>query len=110
MGALQIDHIIPKSAGGSDKDANLCLACELCNQYKWKKTDEADPKSGRNVRLFHPRQQKWNDHFTWGAGGAKIIGLTAVGRATVNALRLNNKLAVTVRKNWIRAGWHPPDN
>jgi hypothetical protein len=21
---------------------------------------------------------------------------------------LNNSIAVTVRRNWVRAGWHPP--
>jgi hypothetical protein len=35
--------------------------------------------------------------------------LTSCGRATVNALRLNNKLALVVRNNWIKAGWHPPE-
>lgn len=44
MGFLQIDHVIPAAIGGSDHDDNLCLACELCNQYKWKKTDELDPE------------------------------------------------------------------
>lgn len=35
MGWLQVDHIYPLSKGGTDNDENLCLACELCNQYKW---------------------------------------------------------------------------
>lgn len=37
-----------------------------------------------------------------------MIGLTATGRATIAALKLNNRLAVTVRRNWVRTGWHPP--
>jgi hypothetical protein len=36
------------------------------------------------------------------------MGRTATGRATVVALHLNNLVAVTVRQNWVRAGWHPP--
>jgi hypothetical protein len=36
----------------------------------------------------------------------EITGLTACGRATVSALSLNNQLAVIVRRNWIKAGWH----
>jgi len=39
---------------------------------------------------------------------AEIIGLTTCGRAKIQALRLNNSLAVTVRKNWVQAGWYPP--
>ena len=31
---LQIDHIVPKSRGGTDRISNLCLACEACNQKK----------------------------------------------------------------------------
>ena len=31
---LQIEHIVPKVKGGSDRVSNLCLACEKCNQKK----------------------------------------------------------------------------
>lgn len=108
MGWLQIDHGIPVVKDGSDDDDNLCLACELCNQYKWTKTDGIDPLSDERVPLFNPRQQNWKDHFAWSENGSEIIGLTAIGRTTVIALRLNNTLAVTIRQNWVRAGWHPP--
>ena len=108
MGRLQIDHVLPVVRDGSDDSDNLCLACELCNQYKWTKTDEVDPLGGQRVPLFNPRRQKWSDHFAWSGNGAEITGLSPVGRATVIALSLNNELAVTVRKNWFQAGWHPP--
>jgi len=108
MGILQIDHIWPVILGGADTEDNLCLACELCNQHKWKKTQGIDPQTGTNVRLYHPRQQKWNEHFRWSASGEEIIGLTPSGRATVTELKLNNELAIIVRRNWIQAGWHPP--
>ena len=65
-------------------------------------------EKGENVALFNPRQQKWSQHFAWSEDGTKIIGLTACGRATVIALKLNNSLAVIVRRNWVKAGWHPP--
>lgn len=108
MGRLQIDHIQLLAKGGTDTEDNLCLACELCNQYKWIQTESLDPQSGETVSLFHPRQQQWKEHFTWSAEGTEIIGLTACGRATIDALRLNNNLAVIVRQNWVKAGWHPP--
>jgi hypothetical protein len=108
MGRLQIDHILPIAKGGSDTEDNLCLACELCNQYKWAKTHSVDPQTGQQVVLFNPRQQNWADHFSWSVDGTEIVGLTAYGRATIVALNLNNELAVTVRRNWIQAGWHPP--
>lgn len=32
--AVQFDHIIPKSKGGSDDEENLALACKVCNNAK----------------------------------------------------------------------------
>ena len=31
---IHIDHIIPRSAGGTDDFKNLALACEFCNRAK----------------------------------------------------------------------------
>lgn len=108
MGRLQIDHIIPLAMGGEDTEDNLCLACELCNQYKWTQVSAIDPETGISAALFHPRIQIWQDHFAWSSDGSRVIGRTPQGRATVDALRLNNELALRVRRNWVLAGWHPP--
>ena len=37
---LQIEHIQPKSKGGSNRVSNLCLACEKCNRKKGNKSVE----------------------------------------------------------------------
>ena len=68
------------------------------------------PKTAKTTRLFNPRQQQWSKHFQWSSKGTQIEGKTAIGRATVNALQLNNFIAVTVREQWVQAGWHPPSN
>jgi hypothetical protein len=109
LGRLQIDHIQPVAKGGTNTEDNLCLACELCNQYKWTQTEGIDSESGEVAPLFNPRKQEWKENFVWTSDGTKIIGITACGRATINALRLNNNLAIIVRKNWVQAGWHPPN-
>ena len=31
---LQVEHIVAKSRGGTDRISNLCIACERCNQKK----------------------------------------------------------------------------
>jgi hypothetical protein len=36
--ALEIEHIVPKSRGGSNRLSNLCLACHVCNQKKGNQT------------------------------------------------------------------------
>lgn len=106
---LEIDHIVPKSKGGTDDEENLWLACHSCNLFKSDQTHGRDSLTGRQVRLFNPRRQQRRRHFRWSDDGDFIIGRTACGRATVVALNLNNLVTVTVRRNWIAAGWHPPE-
>ena len=103
--AMHVEHIDP---AGGDTPENLCLACSNCNLFKSHQTHGTDPVTGRRVRLFNPRQQRWRRHFRWSQDGVFIIGHTTTGRATVVALHLNNMVAVTVRRNWVAAGWHPP--
>ncbi|BAZ03268.1 HNH endonuclease (plasmid) [Tolypothrix tenuis PCC 7101] len=110
LGILEIEHIIPTAKGGTNEEENLWLACRLCNSYKGVQTEAVDPLTGRTVKLFNPRQQKWSQHFQWSEDGSQIIGCTACGRATVVALQLNNIIAVTVRQQWVIAGWHPPQD
>jgi len=105
---LEIEHIIPVAKGGGNEIENLWLACRSCNSFKGVQIDGIDPFTGRRIPLFHPRSQKWSEHFAWNESGDLIIGLTPTGRATIIALQMNNLVAVTVRRNWIAAGWHPP--
>ncbi len=105
---MEIDHLHPRSLGGASEEGNLWLACSYCNEYKGNRVTAEDPESGRVVLLFNPRLDVWNDHFTWVESGARVIGKTDVGRATVTSLRLNRKTLVRARRYWIAAGWHPP--
>jgi hypothetical protein len=58
--------------------------------------------------LFDPRRQIWSEHFAWSEDGTRVLGATPCGRATVLALELNSLIAVSVRRYWVAAGWHPP--
>jgi hypothetical protein len=106
--ALEVEHIIPEGAGGETVEENLWVACGSCNRHKGTRTHAKDPVSGRRVRLFNPRQQIWSGHFRWSEDGTEIISLTACGRATVEALNVNNAEIVAARSRWAQAGWHPP--
>jgi hypothetical protein len=105
---MEIDHLIPTSLGGLTEEPNLWLACSMCNDYKSKRVVFPDPVTGEIVQLFDPRRQMWHEHFHWSDAGDGIIGLTAIGRATVVALQLNRLMLVMARRRWVRAGWHPP--
>lgn len=107
-GDFTVDHIIPVSAGSSDDDSNLALACHGCNARKHSATHADDPLTGKRTPLFHPRLQSWNDHFTWSDQGLEVVPKTPVGRATVQRLDLNRPGAVRHRRALILLGSHPP--
>ena len=104
---LHVEHIIPRIAGGPSNEENLWLACPSCNLRKGVRTHAYDPLTGRRVRLFNPRKQRWNRHFEWSEDGTIIFGRTACGRATVDALQMNNSLLVAARHRWRLGGWNP---
>jgi hypothetical protein len=106
---MTVDHIYPQAQGGETTFDNLCFACRRCNEFKGSAVSAQDPLTGETVPLFHPRQQVWADHFQWDESGTLLIGLTAVGRATIVALNRNNSVIVYARRRWVSVGWHPPD-
>jgi hypothetical protein len=61
---FEVDHIQPKSLGGKDELANLALACQRCNRYRY--------------------------NFIWTPDALKIVGLTPIARATIERLDLND--------------------
>jgi len=84
---FQIEHIIPRKHHGSDEIDNLALACFACNNHKGPNLSGLDPKTAEMSRLFHPRRDKWEQHFQW--DGARLIGRTPIGRSTVDVLAIN---------------------
>jgi hypothetical protein len=108
--ALTFDHIMPLSSGGETSLDNLCLACRSCNEFKNRQMEGEDAETGEKAPLFNPRTQRWPEHFRWDDSGTLVEGLTAVGRVTVFALKLNNSLIVKARTRWVMAGWHPPQD
>ena len=108
--ALSVEHIVPLAAGGLTERANLWRSCRDCNERKGAQIQARDPESGELVSLFHPREQRWRDHFRWSDDGLFIVGITTIGRATIEALNLNRPHQLVARQRWVLVGWHPPDN
>lgn len=108
-----IDHVIPRSLGGSDDLHNLALACRRCNERRYNFMTGVDPETQTGVPLFNPRRDNWAEHFLWLEGGVTIQGITAIGRATCVRLDLNDmrypeadSIRAT-RRFWIQTGLHP---
>jgi len=102
---FHIDHIIAIKHGGQTNVENLALACYRCNLHKGPNIASIDPESGQMVRLFHPREDRWEDHFQW--QGTVLIGLTPIGRATIRLLTINADTYVRLRVNLQLGGIFP---
>ena len=104
---LEVEHIVPVARGGDDTSANWALACRACNLYKATYVSGSDPESQAVVRLFHPREDRWAEHFRAVAESGEIEGLTPIGRAAVSRLGMNSPAQVTARLQWMRLGLFP---
>jgi hypothetical protein len=103
----EIDHIKPQSLGGTDDLDNLASACVDCNRYKSDRKKCIDPLTNQEVSLFNPRTQTWKEHFQWSDDKTELLGISDVGRATIDCLQLNKPLVKRARKGWVNLGWPP---
>lgn len=93
---FQVDHIIAEVHHGQTAPTNLAWSCFDGNVYKGTNLAGIDPDTNVIVRLFHPRNDHWGEHFRW--LGPQLVGRTEIGRATVDVLRLNLSTRVEHRR------------
>jgi hypothetical protein len=105
--AFQIDHIIAEKHGGKTVSENLALACIRCNSYKGPNIAGIDPLEGRVVSLYHPRRDRWDEHFRW--NGPVLVGVAPEARATIEVLAINHPASVAFRASLIAEGVFPPE-
>lgn len=99
---LEIEHIVPRSAGGPTELKNLALACSHCNRHKAARQKGTDPQTGTDVRLFNPRIDTWAAHFLLNRETGEIEGQTPIGRTTVEILQMNAEQPIQTRRNLIK--------
>ncbi len=90
---FHVEHIIP-------------LTCPSCNLHKSDRSHAMDPDTQQRATIFHPRRQRWADEFRF--EGTLVIGHTATGRATIQALDLNHPRRIRVREAEALFGLFPP--
>jgi hypothetical protein len=99
------DHVIAIKHGGRTEEGNLAWTCFACNRAKGSDLSSIDNETGRLVRLFHTRRDRWARHFRLEYG--VIVPKTAVGRVTVSLLQLNLADLVEQRRRLIAEGLYP---
>jgi hypothetical protein len=99
----EVDHIYAEKHGGPTIDGNLCAACADCNRHKGSDICSLDPLTGDVVTLYHPRRDRWVDHFQLLETGV-IEARTPRGRVTARLLQMNRLDLVADRARLIALG------
>jgi hypothetical protein len=102
----ELDHIRSQKHSGVTTLDNLCLACARCNAYKGPLASGYDPHTDELVRLFNPHGDDWDEHFQ--RDGPTPVGRTAIGRATIVVLRINEEDRIEHRRLLRAANRLPP--
>jgi hypothetical protein len=102
---FHVDHIVPTARWSeflegtllveplaSDRAANhidnFAWSCPHCNTGKGDRTEGR--VSSSRFRLFHPRRDRWEDHFVLTGGYLIIEGVTEIGKSTAKVLGFND--------------------
>ncbi len=98
---FEVEHIIPVSRDGVDVASNWALSCRSCNLHKSIHLHGIDPKEHKISRLFHPRKDRWEEHFKINTASGEIEGVTAIGRASIARLAMNSQAQLAARRQWL---------
>jgi HNH endonuclease len=103
---FEIDHVIARKHNGNTVPGNLAYSCFYCNSRKGPNIAGLDPDTGELSPLYHPRLDRWDEHFRW--DGPLLVGRTPLGRSTIAVLGINEPDCVLLRASLIREGVFPP--
>ena len=93
---FHIEHIIARKHRGTDDLDNLCLSCQHCNVHMGTDLGGIDNITNTFTFLFHPRRDKWDEHFR--LIESFVEGITATGRVTVFLLNMNSQQQLSKRE------------
>jgi len=99
---FHVEHIVARQHEGSDDADNLALACDRCNAYMGPNLTTIAPNTGEIIPNFNPRNDTWEEHFQF--EGARIVGFTKMGQATIRLLNMNAPRRVHLREIRLREG------
>lgn len=102
---FQVDHITSQKHHGATVLENLAWSCCNCNAAKGSNIAGLDSETGTLTRLFDPRKDEWRGHFAY--LDPLLVGLTAIGRTTVDVLNMNAPDRMAFRRLLMDAGLLP---
>ena len=104
----EVDHVISEKHGGPTQEDNLAYACMTCNRNKGSDIGSLIPRTDTLIRFFHPRRDRWGDHFRLDpADGFTILPLTEIGEATARIFGFNATDRLLERQALLLAGRYP---
>jgi hypothetical protein len=92
---------------GKQCSKTLLGVAPRCNLHKAARTDATAPETNQLAPLFHPRLDSWPMHFAW--DGYQLNALSANGRATITALKLNSERRLLIRMAEEQLQLFPPN-
>jgi len=101
----EVDHIISAKHGGATDAENLAYACAFCNRAKGSDIGSIVPGTGRFVRFFNPRTDRWAEHFT--LDGVTLVPLSDIGEVTARILVFNDSDRLLERQTLQAVGRYP---
>ncbi|HEX3150786.1 MAG TPA: HNH endonuclease signature motif containing protein [Gemmataceae bacterium] len=105
--SFAIDHIIARQHGGATTPDNLANIFQHCNQAKGSDIGSIYWETGDFVRFFHPRTDRWADHFE--LVGRRIESLSPIGLVTARILGFNTGERILERQSLQSIGRYPSD-
>lgn len=94
--SFHVDHILSRKHKGTNALDNLAWACFQCNTSKGSDIAAIDAQNNSLTPLYNPRTQIWQEHFE--LREAEIIGITPIGRVTIDLLQINHPDQIETRR------------
>jgi hypothetical protein len=84
---------------------NLAYACLFCNRHKGTDIGSIYPNTGKLMRFYNPRKDRWGKHFQ--LNDVIIEPLTGIGEVTVRLFVFNNSERLLEREALVSIGAYP---
>ena len=101
----EVDHVISAKHGGTTDADNLAYACAFCNRAKGSDIGSVVQGTGLYVRFFHPRLDRWTEHFR--LDDVMIRALSDIGEVTARLLAFNTGERLLERQVLREVGRYP---